>query len=70
VWAATVTFAGLVAAGEFQFNVIVPPSQANGDQPVTAMHNGVRTPPGTLDAVRQQRCLISANFKRVNWCYR
>jgi uncharacterized protein (TIGR03437 family) len=33
----TVPFAGLVAPGEFQFNVLVPPSLANGDQPVTAM---------------------------------
>jgi uncharacterized protein (TIGR03437 family) len=51
--AATVTFAGLVAAGEFQFNVIVPASLANGDQPVTAMYNGMTTPSGTLVAVRQ-----------------
>src|SRR6202041_2915727 len=36
--AAKVTFAGLVAAGEFQFNVVVPPSLANGDQATIAMY--------------------------------
>lgn len=50
---ATVAFAGLVAPGEFQFNVVVPSSLANGDQPVTAMHNGLKTQPGTLITVRQ-----------------
>ncbi len=51
--AATVTFAGLVAPGEFQFNVVVPPSLANGDQPVTAMYNGLTTQAGTLITVQQ-----------------
>jgi uncharacterized protein (TIGR03437 family) len=50
---ATVTFAGLVAPGEFQFNVVVPPSLANGDQPVTAMYNGLTTQAGTLITVQQ-----------------
>ena len=50
---ATVTFAGLVAPGEFQFNVVVPPSLANGDQPTMAMYNGLTTQAGTLITVHQ-----------------
>ena len=50
---ATVTFAGLVAPGEFQFNVVVPSPLANGDQPVTAMYNNLKTQPGTLITVQQ-----------------
>lgn len=46
--AANVTFAGLVSPGEFQFNVVVPASLANGDQPITATYNGVSTQAGTL----------------------
>jgi uncharacterized protein (TIGR03437 family) len=51
--AATVTFAGLVAPGEFQFNVVVPPSLANGDQSTMAMYNGLTTQAGTLITVQQ-----------------
>jgi uncharacterized protein (TIGR03437 family) len=51
--AATVTFAGLVAPGEFQFNAIVPAPLANGDQPITATYNGLSTQPGTLITVHQ-----------------
>ncbi len=51
--AATVTFAGLVAPGEFQFNVVVPPSLANGDQLTTAMYNGLTTQVGTIITVQQ-----------------
>ena len=50
---AQVTFAGLVAPGEFQFNVVVPSSLANADQPVTAMYNGLTTQAGTLFTVHQ-----------------
>jgi uncharacterized protein (TIGR03437 family) len=50
---ATVTFAGLVAPGEFQFNVVVPPSLANGDQPTVATYNGSTTQAGTLITVQQ-----------------
>jgi len=35
---AAVQFAGLVADGEFQFNVMIPSSLANGDQPITATY--------------------------------
>jgi len=51
--AATVTFAGLVSPGEFQFNVVVPPSLANGDQPTMAMYKGLTTQAGTLITVQQ-----------------
>jgi uncharacterized protein (TIGR03437 family) len=49
--AATVTFAGLVSPGEFQFNVVVPTSIADGDQPVTASYGGMNTQAGTLITV-------------------
>ena len=45
---ATVQFAGLVAPGEFQFNVVVPASLTNGDQSITATYGGVSTQSGTL----------------------
>jgi len=40
---AVVQFAGLVAPGEFQFNVVVPTSVPNGDNPITATYNGTAT---------------------------
>ncbi|HUA57640.1 MAG TPA: cellulase family glycosylhydrolase [Verrucomicrobiae bacterium] len=49
--AATVSFAGLVAVGEFQFNVVVPASLADGDQPIVATYNGSSTQAGTLITV-------------------
>ena len=45
---AVVSFAGLVAPGEFQFNVTVPSTLANGDQTVTATYRGVTTQSGSL----------------------
>lgn len=44
---ATVIFAGLVAPGEFQFNVVVPTGLSNGDQPIFATSGGVSTQSGT-----------------------
>lgn len=49
---AEVRFAGLVAPGEFQFNVVVPPSLADGDQPITATYGGVSTQAGVTIAVQ------------------
>jgi uncharacterized protein (TIGR03437 family) len=49
---ASVMFAGLVAAGEFQFNVVVPASTPDGDQPITATYNGASTQAGTLITVQ------------------
>ena len=45
---ATVLFAGLITPGEFQFNVVVPFTLANGDQSVTATYGGQTTQTGTL----------------------
>ena len=49
---AMVQFAGLVAPGEFQFNVVVPATLADGNQPIAAAYNGLKTQPGTLIAVQ------------------
>ena len=45
---ATVQFAGLVASGEFQFNVVVPSSLADGDQFITTTYGGGSTQSGTM----------------------
>ena len=50
---ATVQFAGLVFPGEFQFNVVVPPGLANGDQSITATYSGISTQSGTLLTVHK-----------------
>ena len=49
---ASATFAGLVAAGEFQFNVVVPSSLASGDQSITATYGGRTTQAGTLITIQ------------------
>jgi len=49
---ATVQFAGLVAPGQFQFNVVVPASLPNGDQPIVAAYGGLSTQAGTLITVQ------------------
>jgi uncharacterized protein (TIGR03437 family) len=48
---ATMSFAGLVAPGEFQFNVTVPSSLGNGDQSIVAAYGGQTTQTGTLITV-------------------
>jgi uncharacterized protein (TIGR03437 family) len=50
--AATVTFAGLVAPGEFQFNVVVPAGLTAGDHPITASYAGLSTQSGTLLTIK------------------
>jgi uncharacterized protein (TIGR03437 family) len=50
---ATVTYAGLIYPGEFQFNVVVPGSLADGDQPISATYNGFSTQPGTVITVKK-----------------
>jgi uncharacterized protein (TIGR03437 family) len=50
---ASVTFAGLVAPGEFQFNVTVPEPLTDGDQPIVATYGGLTTQPGTLISVQK-----------------
>jgi uncharacterized protein (TIGR03437 family) len=47
--AATVIYAGLAGfPGEFQFNVVVPASLANADQPISATYNGNPTQAGVF----------------------
>lgn len=48
---ATVQFAGIVAAGEFQFNVVIP-ALPDGDQPVVADIGGLTTQSGLSIAVK------------------
>ena len=50
---ATVLFAGLVAPGEFQINLVVPSSLADGDHPITASYNGATTQAGVSIAVQK-----------------
>lgn len=49
---ASVQFAGLVAPGEFQFNLTVPTSLADGDQPIVGTYMGLSTQAGTLITVQ------------------
>ena len=49
---ATVTFAGLISPGLYQFNVIVPPSVPSGDNSLTATYNGQTTQAGVLLSIR------------------
>jgi uncharacterized protein (TIGR03437 family) len=49
---ATVVFAGLVSPGEFQFNVVVPGSLADGDQAITATYSGSTTQSGAMIAIQ------------------
>jgi uncharacterized protein (TIGR03437 family) len=48
-----VLFAGLVGPGLYQFNVTVPSTAANGDNPVGCTYNGSATPAGDLVTVQQ-----------------
>ena len=48
---ATVSWAGIVAAGEYQINVLIPPL-ADGDQPIVATIGGVTTQGGLLISVK------------------
>jgi uncharacterized protein (TIGR03437 family) len=50
---ATVLYAGLVAPGEFQFNVVVPASLATGDQQITAAYGGLSTQVGAMITIQQ-----------------
>jgi uncharacterized protein (TIGR03437 family) len=49
---AMVMFAGLVSAGEYQFNVVVPPTTPDGNQTIAATLNGVTTQGNALIAVQ------------------
>lgn len=50
---ASLPFTGLNGTpGEFQFNVVVPPAIADGDQPIVATYDGLTTQMGTLITVQ------------------
>ena len=49
---ATVTFAGLVLPGEYQFNVVVPPATPDGNQAITATLNGIATQGRAMIAIQ------------------
>jgi uncharacterized protein (TIGR03437 family) len=50
---AAVQYAGLVAPGEFQLNVFIPSSVADGDQAITATYGGASTQSGALITVHK-----------------
>jgi uncharacterized protein (TIGR03437 family) len=50
---ASLPFTGLNGApGEFQFNVVVPSTLSDGDQPIVATYNGLTTQMGTLITIQ------------------
>jgi uncharacterized protein (TIGR03437 family) len=49
---ATVQFAGLIGAGMYQFNVVVPLGAPDGDNSVTAAYGGFNSQPGALITVQ------------------
>ena len=51
--ATAVQYAGLISPGMFQFNVVVPPGTADGDQPVTAVYLGATTQTGVVVPVKR-----------------
>ncbi len=51
--AATVQYGGLISPGLYQFNVVVPATASNGDNPVTATYNGSKTQTGVLITVQR-----------------
>jgi uncharacterized protein (TIGR03437 family) len=50
--AAAVQFAGLVAPGEFQFNIAVPPNAPDGDNSLTVAYNNLGVQAGLLITVQ------------------
>jgi uncharacterized protein (TIGR03437 family) len=50
---ATVAYAGVVAPGLYQFNVVVPANAPDGDNSVTATYAGFTTTPGALITVQK-----------------
>ncbi|HTR38575.1 MAG TPA: hypothetical protein VMH80_21865 [Bryobacteraceae bacterium] len=49
---AEVQFAGVVAPGLYQFNIVVPPSAPSGDDPIQATYAGAATQSGALISVQ------------------
>jgi uncharacterized protein (TIGR03437 family) len=50
---ATVSFAGVISPGLYQFNVVIPPNAQNGDDTMTCSYGGFSTPNGDLIAVQR-----------------
>jgi len=50
--AANVVFAGMIAPGVFQFNVVVPKGLPDGDVPVVASTGGYSSPPLVLTTLK------------------
>lgn len=50
---ATVSFAGVISPGLYQFNVMIPSNTANGDNSVTCTYEGFSTPTGDLITVQR-----------------
>jgi uncharacterized protein (TIGR03437 family) len=51
---ASIQFAGIIQAGVYQFNVVVPSDLTDGDYPVVATLNGQRSQDGILITVQNQ----------------
>ena len=49
---ANVSFAGLIATGVYQFNVVVPAGVRTGNVPVVASEGGFTTPPLLMTAIK------------------
>jgi uncharacterized protein (TIGR03437 family) len=49
---AKVNFAGLVAPGEFQFNVTIPLASPDGELPIVATYNGLNTQTGAVITIQ------------------
>jgi len=59
---AQLTFAGLVAPGEFQFNVVVPANAPSGDNVVLATYNGAEAPAGMITILGSGAAPSSVTF--------
>ncbi len=65
--ASQVVFAGLISPGLSQFNVVVPPTAADGDNAVTAVYDGSRSAPLASSQSRPRTSkLASARGKRYH----
>jgi len=50
---ATLGFAGLISPGLYQFNITIPSTAANGDNPISCTYGGLSTPAGDLITVQK-----------------
>jgi len=59
---AAVLFAGLVAPGQFQFNVVIPPGAQSGDNQLAATYNGASAAPAALITIQGSAPPVSVTF--------